>query len=56
MNYHNKSGLQFWYQRLLEEQLLAFYQQQSQESQKLDQDWADFAQGEMEQINLSEGI
>ena len=50
-----EEGLRFWYQRHLEEQLLVFYQQQSQEAQKLDQDWADFAQGEMEQINLFDG-
>jgi hypothetical protein len=36
--------------------LLIFYQQQSQESQKLAQDWADFAQGELERINLFEDI
>ncbi|MBE9203066.1 hypothetical protein IQ218_05835 [Synechocystis salina LEGE 06099] len=51
-----EEGLRLWYQRRLEEQLLIFYQQQSQEAQKFDQDWADFAQSEMEQINLSEGI
>lgn len=51
-----EEGLRLWYQRHLEEQLLVFYQQQSQEAQKLDQDWADFAQSEMEQINQSEGI
>ncbi|QUS60752.1 hypothetical protein IQE94_00800 [Synechocystis sp. PCC 7339] len=51
-----EEGLRLWYQRHLEEQLLVFYQQQSQESQKFDQDWADFAQSEIEHINLSEGI
>jgi hypothetical protein len=51
-----EEGLRLWYQRYLEDQLRVFYQKQSQQGQKFDQDWADFAQDEMEQVITSEGL
>lgn len=51
-----EEGLRLWYQRHVETQLQQFYQNQSPQSQNLDEVWADCAQSELEEILEVEGF
>ena len=51
-----EEGLKLWYQHYIEDQLHNFYRQEHQNKQQLNQDWAEFAQGEMEAILEVEGL
>ncbi|MGK7883553.1 MAG: type II toxin-antitoxin system CcdA family antitoxin [Crocosphaera sp.] len=49
-------GLRLWYQQQIENQLQTFYQNQTSDESKFEEDWGEFAQGQMEETLESEGL
>ena len=47
-----EQGLKLWRRQQIEDQLRAQYQKQGQAAQKLEEDWAELAQSQMEEILL----
>jgi metal-responsive CopG/Arc/MetJ family transcriptional regulator len=50
-----EEALRLWHRHYLEHQLQSFYLQQSSHSRQFDQDWADFAHSQLEELLDSEG-
>ncbi|MDJ0598669.1 MAG: ribbon-helix-helix domain-containing protein [Crocosphaera sp.] len=46
-----ETALRLWYQQQIEEQLRQSYQQQTPQQQQFDDDWSEFAQTQLEEIN-----
>lgn len=51
-----EQGLRLWRRQQIEEQLRASYQKQGQAEQKVEEDWAELAQGQMEEILAEEKL
>lgn len=49
-----EQGLKLWRRQQIEDQLRAQYQNQGQAEQKLEEDWAELAQSQMEEILAEE--
>ncbi|NEQ69377.1 MAG: type II toxin-antitoxin system CcdA family antitoxin [Symploca sp. SIO2D2] len=51
-----EQGLRLWRQQRIEAQLRKFYQNRSQSDIKLEEEWAQFSQEQMEEILEEEGL
>ena len=51
-----EQALRLWYAKQIEDKLRKFYQNRSQEDIEFEEDWATFAQSQMEEILIEEGL
>ena len=51
-----EQALRLWYAKQIEEKLQKFYQNRSQEDMEFEAEWATFAQEQMEEILIEEGL
>ena len=51
-----EQGLRLWRRQQIEGQLRAQYQKPGQSAQKLEEDWAELAQSQLEEILAEEGL
>lgn len=51
-----EQALRLWYAKKIEDKLRNFYEKRSQEDIKFEEDWATFAQSQMEGILIEEGL
>ena len=51
-----EQALRLWYAKQIEDKLRKFYLNRSQEDIEFEEDWATFAQSQMEEILIEEGL
>ena len=52
----SEQALRLWYAKQIEDKLRKFYQNRSQEDIEFEEGWATFAQEQMEEILIEEGL